>query len=157
MPPMPRPGPRCVTAEHQAQQEAGRVDERGATSGPGPVDDPRSPGVHEHVERVEVGVQQRVTGQQVSGRVVVKVGRPPLLSLLDREIGARDLLQSVEDVDDCRQVGRAGCVVGVPCAGDVVEGQEVPSGALVCQRSRGATGSTQGLIIASRCWRTTPG
>jgi hypothetical protein len=71
---------------------------------PGPVDDPLAVGGHEHIEWVEVGVQQRRARKQRQVGVIVDVSRPPLLGLLHRKVRAAYLLEPVDDLDDGRQV-----------------------------------------------------
>jgi hypothetical protein len=54
-----------VTGRHRPDQEALRVDECRAAGGPSLVDDPQPIRAEQDIQRVEVGVQQRITVEQV--------------------------------------------------------------------------------------------
>ncbi|MGV9456867.1 hypothetical protein [Streptomyces sp. NPDC003635] len=97
----------------ESQDEEGGVDPGRATRGPGPVDDV-SLGVHDHVVRGKVGVQEGVSGEEVggSGR---SVWGPALFGGLDGDVrGGGDLLEFFHGRGDEWQVDGAGGVVGVP-------------------------------------------
>ena len=79
-----------VTGRHRPDQEAGRIDERRAACRPGPVDDPGPSRTQEDVQRVEVGVQQRIAVQQVQVGLAVDVRGPALPGLFDWQVRAAD-------------------------------------------------------------------
>ena len=90
----------AVAGRHRPDQEARRIDKRRTACGPGPVDDPRPVRTQEDVQRVEVGVQQRIAVEQVQVGLAVDVRGPALPGLFHWQVRAADRRQLMHGADD---------------------------------------------------------